>query len=362
MTGILGLADMLLRSPLRDQEREWVETLKSSATGLLTLLDDVLDLTKLEVGRLRLVEEQFDPEELVRNQVALVRPKVAGRGLALDLVVEPSVPDIVRGDPARVRQVLLKLLVNALKYTDEGKIDVRLGSEEAESSDAEDTVRLRIDVRDTGRGIAPEQHEEIFGLFYQGDPAAGRRHPGSGLGLAISRRLARALGGDITVQSQVGSGSLFSFVVAVTPVSSKDDPEMPLRDFSGLRILLVEDNPVNQLVTVAMLRALGATVDAAEDGETALKATAEASWDVVFMDCQMPGMDGYEATRAIRARELASGDSTRLPIIALTASALASERKKCFDVGMDGFLAKPSQKKDLLAAVHAVLSKASGPE
>ncbi len=371
MTGILGIADMLQRAPLGAQETEWVGILTSSARGLLTLLDDLLDLTKLDVGRLRLVEEPFDPADLLHRQIALVKAEAVDRGLRLELAVDPTIPEQVLGDPARVRQVLLNLLSNALRYTKEGGIEVRLEKEDAKARGAGDPPRLRVEVRDTGKGI-PEAHlEEIFGLFFQEDSEARRRNEGSGLGLAISRRLARALGGDISVQSRVGIGSTFTFtfVAPVSHGSSERLPRSAVSDLSGLRVLLVEDNPVNRLVVAAQLQSLGATVDAVEDGEAAIEATSDTAWDLVLMDCHLPGIDGSETTRRIRAREASTTEPSasrpvgtaekprRVPILALTASVLENERKRCLDAGMDGFLAKPSQPAEILAAIHQVLER-----
>ncbi len=375
MTGILGIADMLQRSPIGAQEKEWVEILTSSAKGLLTLLDDLLDLTKLDVGRLRLVEEPFDPADLVRRQIALVKSEAVDRGLSLELTIDPTIPDQVLGDPARVRQVLLNLLSNALRYTEVGGVEVRLMRDDAIRRGPDEPPRLRVEVRDTGKGITAEHLEEIFGLFFQEKTVTQRRNEGSGLGLAISRRLARALGGDISVQSEVGTGSTFTLTFAAH-LSHRDPQHLPTStesDLSGLRVLLVEDNPVNQLVVAAQLQTLGATVDAVGDGEAAIEATSGTAWDIVLMDCQLPGIDGTEAARRIRAREAldhaqqlsrprpAAERRQRLPILALTASVLESERRRCLDAGMDGFLAKPSPPAEMLAAIHHVLEHRKNP-
>ncbi len=353
MTGILGIADMLQRAPIGSQEREWVGILTSSARGLLTLLDDLLDLAKLDGGGLRLVKEPFDPAELLRGQTALVKSEAVDRGLSLELVIGPSIPKQVIGDPARVRQVLLNLLSNALKYTEVGGVEIRLEHE------PEEPPRLRVEVRDTGRGIPAEHLEEIFALFFREHSEAARCNEGSGLGLAISRRLARALGGDISVESRIGTGSRFTFTFAA-PVSHSTRERSPSSsdsDLSGLRVLLVEDNPINRLVIAAQLKSFGATIDAVEDGYAAIETTSSTTYDMILMDCNLPGIDGCEATRRIRAREAENGARHRTPIIALTASVLESERAKCLDAGMDGFIAKPSPPAEMLADIQQVLDR-----
>jgi signal transduction histidine kinase/DNA-binding NarL/FixJ family response regulator len=336
MNGILGMAHLLLDTPLNEGQRRQVETLRDSGQALLTILDDILDFSKMEAGRLLLVAEDFDLGRVVTSVEALMMPRARQKGLVLHASVAPDVPTALRGDAGRLRQVLLNLVGNAIKFTETGevRVDVMLGGEPTGS------VPLRISVRDTGIGIAPEAQAQLFQEFTQVDTSATRRFGGTGLGLAICRRIVQAMGGEIGVESEPGAGAIF--MVAITleraraPLAA--DLELPALAITPLRILLAEDHPVNRQVALGLLARHGHTVDVVVDGAAAVDAARGGGYDVILMDVHMPVMDGTEASRLIRGFPGAAG---RVPIVGLSASVLKDETDLCFAAGMDEFLSKP---------------------
>jgi signal transduction histidine kinase/ActR/RegA family two-component response regulator len=360
MNAILGLSELLAGSGLTDDQRRMADTLHRSAGSLLTLINEVLDLSRIESGRLDLEHRAFDLEEVVRESVELFATQAASVGLALGWRLEPGVPPTVVGDPARLRQILVNLIGNALKFTPEGRVEVVV---------AEEDEGLRIEVRDTGIGIAPEAVEQLFEPFFQVDGSATRRHEGAGLGLAICQRLVELMDGTITVESERGAGSTFRVVLPMPAAGAEADAadaaltapapaERGAGDGAGdgeprpLRILLAEDNPVNQLVTTLMLERLGYDTDVVDRGPAVLEAVAEKPYDVVLLDLHMPEMDGVEVGRRIRA-EL----GRRSPyLLAVTASALAEDRERCRQAGIDDFLAKPVQLEALRSALRRAVT------
>jgi signal transduction histidine kinase/ActR/RegA family two-component response regulator len=348
MNGVLGMTELLLLSELTPEQRERAEAINTAAEALLTLVDDILDLSKIEAGRMQLQETEVDLRDLAGAMVRLLRPKAEEKGVTLDLEIAAGVPPRLSTDPARLRQVLLNLVGNAVKFTAHGSVQVRFEIEPAGP--------LHVLVRDTGIGISPEHQARLFAPFSQVDSTAARGFGGSGLGLAISRRLVEMMNGQIGVESERGKGSTFWFRIpvhsaggAATDIASAAAPEeSPASSLNGARLLAVEDNPVNQQVLLAQLIALGITADLAADGQAALDALERQRYDLVLMDCQLPGLDGYETTRRWRSRE--PGDR-RTPIIAVTAHAMRGEREKCLAAGMDDHIAKPFRLEQLAAVV-----------
>jgi PAS domain S-box-containing protein len=365
MNGVLGMTSLLLGTALSAQQRDYAETVRTSADRLLGLLNDVLDLSKVEADRLELEVLDFDLNQLVRDVVQLLEVGAKQKGVALTAAIDDDVRLALRGDPARVRQVLLNLVGNAVKFTSTGSVQVRVLTDPAPHSDgvSAEQLYLRFEVTDTGIGVAPEARGRLFESFSQADASTTRRYGGTGLGLAISKSLVALFDGEIGVDSRLGVGSTFWFTArfsAGTPiVSSAPDPVAVVRPRAapGL-VLVVDDIAINQKVAVRMLESLGHRADVAADGAEAVEAWARVPYDLILMDCRMPVMDGYEATQAIRAAEAAG---RRTPIVAMTASAMAADRQRCLDAGMDDFLSKPVQLVDVGHKVNLWLRRRTAP-
>jgi signal transduction histidine kinase/CheY-like chemotaxis protein len=336
MNGVLGMAHLLLDTPLSSSQRRQMETLRDSGQALLTILNDILDFSKMEAGRLELAAEDFDLERVVGSVTALMTPRAREKGLVLRASVAPDVPTALRGDAGRLRQVLLNLVGNAIKFTEVGEVCLEV----TQSSLANGRVPLRIVVRDTGIGIPPEAQARLFQEFTQVDASATRRYGGTGLGLAICRRIVLAMGGEIGVESRSGAGATFTVAVALeraqAPLAPETDVAAPA--VTPLRILLAEDNPVNREVALGLLQRHGHSVTVVTDGAEAVAAARAGGFEVILMDVHMPGMDGTEASRIVRDFP---GPAGRVPIVALSASVLKDEIDICFEAGMDEFLAKP---------------------
>ena len=353
MNGILGMTQLALTTDLDEEQRDYLETVKISADSLLGLLNDILDLSKIEAGHMALDEEPFSPREVAEQAVKTLASKAAEKRLALSLDIEQTVPAGLLGDGPRIRQILLNLIGNAVKFTETGSISVRVASLHA----GPEAEKLVIEVADTGIGIAADQHEAIFEAFRQADGSVTRRYGGTGLGLAISARLAKLMGGGIQVRSAPGAGSTFVLTVragradarrAAAPLSAAGAaPDGPTR----LRILLAEDNQVNRRLVELLMRRHGHEVVSVEDGRLAVAQVRQQKFDLVLMDVQMPEMDGLEATRQIRALERAVGG--RVPILALTANAMKGDQDVCIEAGMDGYIPKPFEAERLLSAVES---------
>ncbi|MBL8220481.1 MAG: response regulator, partial [Bryobacterales bacterium] len=348
MNGILGMTQLLSTTEMSAEQTDYLESARTSADVLLTLIDDILDFSKIEAGRLELVPAPFSVRECIRASVQTLMPKAAEKGIRLSYDVPASVPDSVLGDSVRIRQILLNMIGNALKFTAQG--EVRVGVQLRR--DLGDQVVLRFLVTDTGIGIAQDKLGIIFEAFRQADGSTNRTYGGTGLGLAISRRLVEMMGGEVAVESELGNGSCFSFTLRLDraePQTFDAPAEEPLREGPSLRILLAEDNPVNQKLALRVLEKRGHVVEVVPNGKLALEAVDQRTFDLVLMDVQMPEMDGLTATRLLRERE--NGSGRRIPIVALTANAMKGDREKCLAAGMDSYVSKPIHVSELLSAV-----------
>jgi signal transduction histidine kinase/DNA-binding response OmpR family regulator len=340
LNAIVGMTYLLMDSGLTAQERERIKIVDSAAQTLLLLVNDVLDLSKIEAGKLDLEEIDFDIIAILSETEALLEARARDKSLLLTRFVSDAVPRLLRGDPNRLRQILLNLGNNAIKFTDRGEISIRVDLHEQLNGQ----LVLHFAVSDTGIGIPAHKLDAIFDRFSQADASTTRRYGGTGLGLAISSQLARAMGGDISVDSEPGKGSTFHFTARFRLGESTHAADaaatsqmMAMTDFTDTRVLLAEDNVFNQAVAVEVLRKLGCKVVVASNGREAVEAFDSQRFDIILMDVQMPEVDGFEATRMIRARET----SGRVPIVAQTAHAFSEDRKRCLDAGMDEFISKP---------------------
>jgi signal transduction histidine kinase/ActR/RegA family two-component response regulator len=345
LNGVIAAADLMAATQLNDEQHELLDTLRLSAKTLLGIINDILDFSKIEAGRMVLETLPFTPTVLVEEVVSIMAPAAHSKGLTVRTELSSSLPHSVAGDPLRLRQILLNFVGNAIKFTARGEVVIRaMRLKKGEGQSA----WLRFEVQDTGVGIPPEKQAGIFDAFTQADSSVTRQYGGTGLGLAICKRLVELMGGQIGVYSQPGQGSCFWFEVPL-PVIQENAPEettaqpsgsaLNSHELDGVRVLLVEDNPVNQKVAIRMLQKLGCVVELAENGQQALEKLERASYDIVLMDMQMPVMDGLTATRLLRQREQQTGHHQ--VVIALTANAMQTDRELCLEAGMDDYLSKP---------------------
>jgi PAS domain S-box-containing protein len=359
LNGVIGMTDLALGTDLNREQREYLETVKLSADSLLSVINDVLDFSKMEAGKASLDIVDFDLRDSLEMTLRTLALSADQKGLELLCEVAPAVPTVVKGDPARLRQILVNLVGNALKFTAQGEVRVKVDLA------AELVGEIHFTVSDTGIGIAPEKQALIFDPFTQADNTTTRNYGGTGLGLAITKRLVGIMGGKLWVESRPDVGSDFHFIVSL-PASSVilDASTAPRRSVDArgvLKILIAEDNPVNQLLLTRLLVKRGHLVKVAGNGRVALDMLeSEAQpFDLVFMDVQMPEMDGMEATRALRARERATGG--HITLIGVTAHALEGDRERCLEAGMDGYLSKPIRVEELDGALERQLAASRRP-
>ena len=353
MNGVLGMLELALDEPLSDMVADYLQTAKSSADALLAIIDDVLDISKIEAGKISIEMIDCSLKQLLADIDTLMRPQAEQKGIEFTISIDTPVPEQIRTDPTRLRQCLLNLLGNAVKFTDTGYVCIRVTGQGEKNG-----ITLRFDVEDTGIGIEPDKQKLIFEAFTQADYSTTRKFGGTGLGLVITKNLVKLLGGTISLTSRPGEGSTFSLTVPagvyietqplmtefnhdeIGETRAKGAPAISVK-FAG-RILVVEDDYVNQKTILAILKKLGLQTDIANDGSQAVRKATEEYFELILMDMHMPNMNGYEATKALRKKGLT------LPIIALTASVMKSEFDRCLDVGCDGYLAKPINRRKLL--------------
>lgn len=361
MNGVLGLMDLLLATSLTAQQQEWGITIRDSAHSLLRILNDILDFSKIEAGCMETESAPFDLRTETDKVVQLLKPQIDAKGLRLQTHWPADLPTAVVGDATRFAQIVTNLLCNAVKFTQRGHVRLSARIE----STADNRRVYRFEIEDTGIGIPESILPQLFETFVQADSSTTRRFGGTGLGLAIVRRLCRLMGGDCGATSEFGVGSTFWYTLELTaapetasssPGTCDRSPAEGPASVLPLHVLIVEDNPVNQLVASEFLRSLACTSELAENGRIAVEMLNRPhQFDLVLMDCQMPEMDGLDATRAIRAQEIAAS-RRRIPIVALTANAMTSDRESCLEAGMDDFLSKPFQRK----ALHEILATWGG--
>lgn len=353
MNGILGYLQLLERTRLDTQQSEFVETIKTSSDMLLNIINDVLDISKIEAGKMDLENIPFDIRSAVETAVALFDARAREKGLKLGTHISSLIPTYVIGDPTRLKQIISNLVSNAVKFTHKGKVSVELDIR----SETDTKAEISFKVVDTGIGISEEDIFKLFQMFNQIDSSSTRKYGGTGLGLSISRKLVTMMGGEIKVESEKGKGTSFSFIlemekakepskVDTLEINASDEEDESGNDY---KILLVEDNDINRKYFVSMLKMRGMNCDVAVDGIQAVSACNYKKYDFVFMDCQMPKMDGYEATKQIRAAE---GKGKRSVIIALTANAMKEDRERCLQAGMDDYLSKPFSEEQILSMLR----------
>ncbi len=366
MNAIIGMTELLTGTNLDAEQREWLEIIGSSSDVLMTLINDILDFSKIEAGRMELETIDFRLDEMVREVRDMFSAAAREKGLALRAGADPETPVRVRGDSARLRQILMNLVSNAIKFTPSGSVAVRACRDEETAGGN----RFRFEVADTGIGVSPEQARRIFEPFSQADASMTRKFGGTGLGLAISRKLSRLMGGDLWLDRPDGGGAVFCFTVVLETTRGADRPpggdtRMPAvpdgnPETASRRILLVEDQPANQKVAQGILKKLGHRVDTASDGREALAALGKNPYDTVLMDIQMPGMDGLETTRRIRSADAGVLDPG-VPIVAMTAHAMKGDRERYLAAGMNGYLAKPISIDGLRKAVESAAPASTVP-
>ena len=358
INGVIGMTTLLLDTELSREQREYADCIRVSSTTLLSLVNDILDFSKIEAGKVQLESIDFVPHQVVEDIERTMAFAVQSKGLELRTRLSPDVPPALSGDPTRVRQVLLNLVGNAVKFTERGRvtIDVKIVTSEVNET------CLYFSVADTGIGISADGLTRLFQSFSQVDSSTTRKFGGTGLGLSISQHLVSLMKGQIGVTSQVGDGSIFWFTIPLVPAKAVGSPRNPYTDLptvshvGRLRVLLAEDNSVNQIIAARMLEKMGHVVVTVANGREAVEALSASPYDVVLMDCQMPEMDGFEATRTIRAT-LPSAQA-KIPIVALTANALLGDRERCLDAGMDDYVTKPVKPMELAMVLERLFSNA----
>ncbi|MBU3916944.1 response regulator [bacterium] len=363
LNGILGMTELTLKTNLNAQQRKYIETIFDSSEALLKILGDVLDFSKIDASKFEIEQIDFDLDSTLSHISVLFSASADAKQLKFSFSVPNDIPRNLVGDPVRLSQILSNLLANALKFTKKGEIKIVISCVE----ETEDKIILRFSVSDTGIGISEEKLSNIFQAFTQADSSTTRQYGGTGLGLTITKNFIELMGGTITVKSEVGHGSTFNAIIPFIKQKpsvaeliverEKQETEFIKANTENVKLLLVEDEKVNQMVMIGMLEHFGLSVDVASNGKEALDMLNENFYEIIFMDCLMPVMDGYETTREIRRIEKMKGISTSVPIIAITAKAMKGEDNRCFEAGMNGFVSKPVLMNELLMILNKFLRK-----
>jgi PAS domain S-box-containing protein len=354
MNGVLGMAELLLETDLTDEQRGYAEHVAHSGERMLAIISDILDISKIETGNLRLDVTEFSLRDTIEQVRVEAAPQAEANGIELILDIAATTPSQVHGDCGRLHQILLNLVSNAVKFTAKGEVAIHVSPVVGAGGDP----LIRIAVRDSGIGIDPDTLTRMFDPFTQADVSTTRKYGGTGLGLAISRELVELMGGEIGAESEPGRGSTFWFEIALPLHATAEDdsrrtgkptPSSVEAWSTAPLVLIAEDNPVNQIVAVRALERCGCRAEVVADGRQALDALASKRYDAVLMDCQMPEMDGYEATTELRRRE---NGGHRTPVIAMTANAMSGDREKCLSAGMDAHISKPMPRQELIDTLH----------
>ena len=354
INGVIGMTGLILDTPLNAEQRDFAESIQHSADSLLTVINDILDFSKVEAGKLELEEIDFNLESTIGHVVKAFCFLAQKKGLSLTSEIAVDLPQYLKGDPGRLVQVLNNLISNAIKFTPTGQVLLKLACE----SKTENAVNLRFEVQDTGLGVPERSLDRMFQVFSQVDSSTARRFGGSGLGLSISKKLVELMGGKIGVRSAEGKGSTFWFTIEFRvghpPLELDSEQEVGIQgidsDAKPKRILVAEDNLINQKIALAMLKKMGYRADAVANGHEVLSALRDIPYDLILMDCQMPEMNGYEATRIIRRSD--NLNCKNIIILALTANALKEDSERCIQAGMDGYISKPVAIKQLSAILR----------
>jgi signal transduction histidine kinase/ActR/RegA family two-component response regulator len=362
MNGVLGCTQLLQDTSLTDPQRQLLETMHRSAESLLVLVNDILDFSKIEAGKMSLEVADVELRSLIADVVTLTAEAAKKKGLIIHIQLAPDIPAELRGDPVRLRQILFNLVGNAIKFTEQGEIVVSVKTVPCPQSNS-DAVVLHWTVKDSGIGMTAEQQARLFGAYAQAEESTARRFGGTGLGLMICRQLVELMGGTITVESMPGKGSAFSYCTSLLPAiqrtTSAQAVTPPLASMADratpLKILVVDDNEINQVVACKFLQKLGCHAEVARNGREALDSIAKVVYDAVLMDCEMPEMNGYEATQEIRRQEQST--TNHLPIIALTGHASSEDEQKCREAGMDDVVTKPITLPTLRAKIERLLAQ-----
>ena len=350
MNGIIGTANILVDTPLNDQQKKYVDIIVGSGRILLNIINEILDYSKIESGKFEINEKPFALRVSLEEQLSLLHSLALEKGLALHMDYSDSTPEFVIGDETRIRQIFTNIIGNAIKFTDKGEITIRIASVEQKDQ----PYKVLFEITDTGIGVSQNQQEHIFEAFTQIESLSSTLSTGTGLGLAISKYMIEEMGGALELESVIGKGSTFKFTIQTKEPTAEDIAALTLQKVApiehhafDLNILVVEDVTTNQFVIMNMLEGLGCHTDLAVNGQESIAMVQKTQYDLVLMDCKMPIMDGFEATRAIRAF------NTEIPIVALSANALKGDKEKCLQAGMNDFISKPVNKQDVIQVLSA---------